>query len=75
MGPLQPGDELEIDDVTPDFNTEMEVEGPEGQVVSLEEAADKEVCGPESTPGIVPDGKSDFDNEYNPFSEENVSIQ
>lgn len=53
----------------------MEVEGPEGQVVSLEEAADKEVCGPESTPGIVPDGKSDFDNEYNPFSEENVSIQ
>ncbi|XP_016019394.2 histone-lysine N-methyltransferase 2C isoform X10 [Rousettus aegyptiacus] len=56
MGPLQPGDELEIDDVTPDFNTEMEVEGPEGQVVSLEEAADKEVCGPESTPGIVPDG-------------------
>lgn len=64
----------EMAPLPPDFNTEMEVEGPEGQVVSLEEAADKDVCGPESTPGIVPDGKSDFDNGYNLFSEESVSL-
>lgn len=53
----------------------MEVEGPEGQVPSLEEAADKDVCGRAPTPGIVPDGKSDFDNGYNVYSEESLSVQ
>lgn len=53
----------------------MEVEGPEGQVLSPEEVADKDVCGLESMPGIVPDGKSDFDNGYDLFSKESVSVQ
>lgn len=52
----------------------MEVEGPEDHVVFLEPAVTKDVNGQESIPGIVPDGKTVFDNGYSPFSEENVYI-
>uniref|UniRef100_A0A2K6EMQ7 Histone-lysine N-methyltransferase 2C n=1 Tax=Propithecus coquereli TaxID=379532 RepID=A0A2K6EMQ7_PROCO len=54
MDPLQPGDEVEMAELTTD-NNEMEIEGPEDQVVFLEQAVTKDVNGQESTPGIVPD--------------------
>ena len=52
----------------------MEVEGPEDQVVFLERAVNKDACGQASIPGIVPDGKSGFDNGYSLFLEENVCV-
>nr|XP_012641687.1 histone-lysine N-methyltransferase 2C isoform X14 [Microcebus murinus] len=54
MDPLQPGDEVEMAELITD-NNEMEVEGPEDQMVFLEQAVNKDVNGQESTPGIVPD--------------------
>lgn len=53
----------------------MEVEGLEDHIVFLEQAVNKDVDGQESTPGIVPDGKKVFDDEYSVFSEEDVYIQ
>nr|XP_036855119.1 histone-lysine N-methyltransferase 2C isoform X6 [Manis javanica] len=55
MDPLQPGDEVEMAEVTTDYNNEMEVEGPEDHMVFLEQAVNKDVSGQESAPGIVPD--------------------
>uniref|UniRef100_A0A7P0T9N3 Lysine methyltransferase 2C n=1 Tax=Homo sapiens TaxID=9606 RepID=A0A7P0T9N3_HUMAN len=55
MDRLQPGEEVEIAELTTDYNNEMEVEGPEDQMVFSEQAANKDVNGQESTPGIVPD--------------------
>lgn len=52
----------------------MEVEGPEDHMVFLEQAVNKDVSGQESAPGIVPDGKNNFYNGYNLFSEENMYI-
>ncbi|XP_065397172.1 histone-lysine N-methyltransferase 2C isoform X9 [Macaca fascicularis] len=55
MDPLQPGEEVEIAELTTDYNNEMEVEGPEDQMVFPEHAVSKDVNDQESTPGIVPD--------------------
>ncbi|XP_020934789.1 histone-lysine N-methyltransferase 2C isoform X8 [Sus scrofa] len=55
MDPLQPGDEVEMAELTADYNNDMEVEGPEDQVVFLERAVNKDACGQASIPGIVPD--------------------
>ena len=35
----------------------MEIEGPEGEVVFLEQTVNKDVNGHQPRPGIVPDGK------------------
>ncbi|XP_057589867.1 histone-lysine N-methyltransferase 2C isoform X5 [Hippopotamus amphibius kiboko] len=55
MGPLQPGDEVDMAELTTDYNNEMEVEGTEDHMVFLEQAVNKEVDGQEPAPGIVPD--------------------
>ncbi|XP_053073813.1 histone-lysine N-methyltransferase 2C isoform X10 [Acinonyx jubatus] len=55
MDPLQPGDEVEMAEVTTDCNNEMEVEGPEDHVVFPEQVVNEDISGQESTPGIVPD--------------------
>ncbi|XP_053464427.1 histone-lysine N-methyltransferase 2C isoform X7 [Nycticebus coucang] len=54
MDPLQPGDEVEITELNTDYN-EMEVEGPEDQMVLLEQTVNTDINDQESTPGIVPD--------------------
>uniref|UniRef100_A0ABI7VQJ9 [histone H3]-lysine(4) N-methyltransferase n=1 Tax=Felis catus TaxID=9685 RepID=A0ABI7VQJ9_FELCA len=56
MDPLQPGDEVEMAEVTTDCNNEMEVEGPEDHMVFPEQVVNEDISGQESTPGIVPDG-------------------
>uniref|UniRef100_A0A8C9CZQ0 Histone-lysine N-methyltransferase 2C n=1 Tax=Panthera leo TaxID=9689 RepID=A0A8C9CZQ0_PANLE len=55
MDPLQPGDEVEMAEVTTDCNNEMEVEGPEDRMVFPEQVVNEDISGQESTPGIVPD--------------------
>uniref|UniRef100_A0A8C9M7Q5 Histone-lysine N-methyltransferase 2C n=1 Tax=Panthera tigris altaica TaxID=74533 RepID=A0A8C9M7Q5_PANTA len=55
MDPLQPGDEVEMAEVTTDCNNEMEVEGPEDHMVFPEQVVNEDISGQESTPGIVPD--------------------
>ncbi|XP_021566107.1 histone-lysine N-methyltransferase 2C isoform X2 [Carlito syrichta] len=55
MDPLQPGDEVEMAELATDYNTEMEVEGPEDPMEFLEPAVNKDVNCQDSTPGIVPD--------------------
>ncbi|XP_043445934.1 histone-lysine N-methyltransferase 2C isoform X18 [Prionailurus bengalensis] len=55
MDPLQPGDEVEMAEVTTDCNNEMEVEGPEDHMVFPEQVVNEDINGQESTPGIVPD--------------------
>ncbi|XP_036212111.1 histone-lysine N-methyltransferase 2C isoform X20 [Myotis myotis] len=55
MDALQPGDGVEMADITADYNNEMEVEGSEDPVVFLEQAVTKDTRGQESTSGIVPD--------------------
>ncbi|XP_028345344.1 histone-lysine N-methyltransferase 2C isoform X9 [Physeter macrocephalus] len=55
MDPLQPGDEVEMAELTTDCNNEMEVEGPEDHMVFLEQAVNKDVGGQQPAPGIVPD--------------------
>ncbi|KAB0391491.1 hypothetical protein E2I00_012765, partial [Balaenoptera physalus] len=54
MDPLQPGDEVEMAELTTDCNNEMEVEGPEDRMVFLEQAVNKDVDDQQPTPGIVP---------------------
>ncbi|KAM7121251.1 histone-lysine N-methyltransferase 2C isoform 5-T5 [Molossus nigricans] len=55
MDALQTGSGVDMADVNPDYNNEMEVEGPEDPVVFLEQAVRKDASGQESTPGIVPE--------------------
>ncbi|KAM9077125.1 histone-lysine N-methyltransferase 2C isoform 3-T6 [Megaptera novaeangliae] len=55
VDPLQPGDEVEMAELTTDCNNEMEVEGPEDRMVFLEQAVNKDVDDQQPTPGIVPD--------------------
>ncbi|XP_055447305.1 histone-lysine N-methyltransferase 2C isoform X5 [Bubalus kerabau] len=55
MGPLQPGEEVEMAELPADYNNEMEIEGPEDHMIFLEQAVNKDVAGQEPAPGIVPD--------------------
>ncbi|KAM5205546.1 histone-lysine N-methyltransferase 2C isoform 7-T7 [Hipposideros larvatus] len=73
LDPLQPGDEVEMamSEVTTDYHDEMEVEGPEGHVVFLEPAVNKDVGSQESTPGIVPDESSQ--DKMNPELENQIA--
>ncbi|XP_075406308.1 histone-lysine N-methyltransferase 2C isoform X2 [Tenrec ecaudatus] len=52
---IQTGDEMEMTGLSTDYNSEMEVEGPEDHVVFMEHAVSKDVKGQDFKPGIVSD--------------------
>uniref|UniRef100_A0A8C6QNC5 Histone-lysine N-methyltransferase 2C n=1 Tax=Nannospalax galili TaxID=1026970 RepID=A0A8C6QNC5_NANGA len=55
MDSLQPEDGVEMPELPTDYPNGMEIEGPEDQMIFLEQTVNRDVSGHESTPGIVPD--------------------